>query len=467
MCLPERPIFVPDAHGAHIDGGNTRTDDWVGPLGNNPQVFGSSTLSAYMFWEEATKDSHVLVSLACSSDPVYFCLAALDSETLKPIAQWSAPNHHAVSIYWQVVDGRVTIPTQEGFIVDLEFVKGTDGTGSFNLVREIDLSNIMTQNSIIAIVGYTGDGNLWFSTTPVPLLGLDGPNTTTVGYVQTDNTVHTILLQDEIVENGMAINNNAVYLVTGPAGKKNHADASGGFYAFLAGTDGITTAYNETYSAGSGMKAGGLSRGSGSTVSLIGQKYVAITDNADTQINLVVYHQVEELPEGKPAQVCSHPLFEPNASANEACLTTYSDDNKYTAVIPNGYNSPWSFGGESEINGPQNNLSVMAPGATRIDISDDGTCSFVWDLPVRVTMSTLSTGSGLFYIYTQDYELANQGEYVWYVVAYEFQSGEEVWRAKMGSGGVYNTGISAIQLGPNGRIYEGIDGGVAWMQDSA
>lgn len=84
-----------------------------------------------MFWEEETASSHVLVSLTCSTDPVNFCLAALDAETLEPIAQWSAPNRTAVSTYWQVINGRVTIPTQEGFIVDVEFVKSTDGTGSF------------------------------------------------------------------------------------------------------------------------------------------------------------------------------------------------------------------------------------------------------------------------------------------------------------------------------------------------
>lgn len=420
-----------------------------------------------MFWEEETASSHVLVSLTCSTDPVNFCLAALDAETLEPIAQWSAPNRTAVSTYWQVINGRVTIPTQEGFIVDVEFVKSTDGTGSFQQVREVDISSVMTEGSIIATIGYTGDGNLWFSTSPVPLLGLDGPNITTIGYVQVDDAMHAITLQDELVENGMAINNNAVYVVTGPAGAKDHANASGWFYAFQAGSDGVSVVYNETYSAGSGMKPGGLSRGSGSTVGLIGQKYVAITDNADSQINLMVYRQVEEIGKGKGALVCSHPLFQPNASANEASLTTYFDGEKYSAMITNCYNSPWSFSDGIDINGPQNNMSAMAPGVTRIDVADDGTCNFVWNLPVRVVMTTLSTGSGLFYLYTQDYELAKQGQYVWYVAAYDIQSGEEVWRAKMGAGGTYNTGLSAIQLGPNGRIFEGIAGGIAWMQDSA
>lgn len=81
-------------------------------------------------------------------------------------------------------------------------------------------------------------------------------------------------------------------------------------------------------------------------------------------------------------------------------------------------------------------------------------------------MTTLSTGSGLFYVYTQDEELASQGQYVWYVAAYDFTTGEEAWRARMGAGGSYHPGVSHIHLGPNGRIYEGVHGGMAWMEDS-
>lgn len=85
-----------------------------------------------MFWEEETASSYVLVSLTCNTDPVNFSLAALDAETLEPIAQWSASNRTTVSTYWQVIKGRVTIPTQEGFIVDVEFVESADGRGLFS-----------------------------------------------------------------------------------------------------------------------------------------------------------------------------------------------------------------------------------------------------------------------------------------------------------------------------------------------
>lgn len=451
-----------------MDGGNTRTDDWSGPLGNSPVVGGTTELVAYMFWEAATASSHVLAAVVCGSDPVNFCLHALHPDTLESLAQWSAPNRTAYSNYWQVVDGRVTIPTAQGYLVVVDAVKSDDGALSFDQVQEYDVSTSMAQGSILATVGFGGDGNLWFTATAAPILGLPGAPASSIGYIGTNGALHAITLENELIENGVAINDYTLYVVTGPAGTEDHANAVGHFYAFQADSSGgIKAAYNETYDAGSAIKSGGLSRGSGSSVSLIGHKYVGITDNADEQINLLVYRQVEALDEaGGSALACSFPLFKLNASANEASLTTFFDGSKYSATINNAYGSPWTMSSDDSINGPHNNMTVMAPGTQRIDITEDGACSLAWELDVRATMTTLSTGTGLFYAYTQDETLADEGEYAWYVVAYDWRTGEEVWRANMGNGGVYNTGVSHIQLGPNGRIYEGISGGMSWMQDS-
>ncbi|KAF9641069.1 hypothetical protein BFW01_g12875 [Lasiodiplodia theobromae] len=472
--LAPKPRFVPDALQAHIDGGNTRTDDFAGPLGNSPQAYSSTTRVGYLFWDMDTVSSTgaVLASLVCGEDPVAWCLAALDATTLEPVAQWTPQNRTTISNYWQILNGRAAVPTLEGFIVGVKLAQAEDGTLSFTEVGEWDVSGYMASGSIIATVGYAGDGNLWFTGTSAPLVGMEGANVSTIGYVQpADGTVHAIELENALIENGAAINGKTMYVVTGPAGSEDHANAVGHFYAVQAGTNGsVAVVYDEKYDAGSGMKPGGLSRGSGASVGLIGEKYVAITDNADVQVNLNVYLQADAMTDGANALVCSVPLFQPNASGNEAALTTYFDGTTYSASILNSYNSSWSFGQistDGDINGPQNDLGSTAPGIARVDITEAGECSLVWDINDRVTMTTLSTATGLLYGYTQDYELAQQGEYVWYVVAYDFSTGEEVWRARMGAGGVYSGGVSHIQLGPGGRIFEGIGGGVAWMQDSA
>lgn len=463
--LRPKERFKPDALQAHIDGGNTRSDDLDGPLGNSPVVSSTTVTAAWLYWESSTS---LVSALSCSSpkSSVAFCLAALDPDTLEVLAQWSQDDRTTVSNYWQVVDGKIVMPTLEGYVVVVEkVVNGSDV--SFRTVEETDLSNHMATGSILALAGYTDDDNLWFAATPAPLIGLDGKNVTTVGYIDTDGGIHSIELNNQIIENGMAVNGKIIYVLTGPGGSEDRPDAVGHFYAFQAADEGgVKIAWNETYSAGSGIKPGGLSRGSGSTPGLLGSKYVAMTDNADTQINLNVYLQAEEMGDKESSFVCSLPLFHPNASGNEAALTTHYDGTTYSATITNCYGFLTFKDSDGDLNGSQNNLSVTAPGVSRVWVTEDGECSLMWDLGVVATMTTLSTTTGLLYLYTQDYDLAIDGEYVWYIAAFNYTTGDEVWRSRIGAGGNFYPDVSHIQLGPNGRVYEGVTAGMTWLEDA-
>ncbi|KAJ3548533.1 hypothetical protein NM208_g962 [Fusarium decemcellulare] len=465
QALRPKERFKPDALHAHIDGGNTRSDDFLGPLGNSPYVSSVEVPAAFMFWENSTS---LLAAMSCetSQATIAFCLSALDPDTLNPLARWSAPNRTTVSTYWQIIDGKIIMPTLEGFILEVERV-ATGSETTFRRIREIDVSDLMTAGAILATAGYTDDGNLWFTATPAPLVGLPGTNTSTIGYVSPDNAVYSIALDNHVIENGMAVNRKTIYVVTGPSGVEDHSDAAGYFYAFqAAGKGGVSISYKEKYSAGSGIKPGGLARGSGATPGLLGQKYVAITDNADEQINLVVYLQADHAAENESSFVCSVPLFKPNGSGNEASLTTHFDGNTYSVMITNSYNSPTFLDVGDNVNGRHNDLSVAAPGVARIEVTENGDCSLAWELPVRATMTTLSTSSGLLYAYTQDNDLAKEGLYVWYIAAFNYTTGDEVWRSRVGAGGAFHPGVSHIQLGPGGKIYEGVVGGMAWLQDA-
>ncbi|KAF7548814.1 hypothetical protein G7Z17_g6803 [Cylindrodendrum hubeiense] len=397
---------------------------------------------------------------------VAFCLAALDPDTLQPLAQWTASNRTTVSTYWQIMGDNIVLPTIEGVIVELERV-GTGSHTTFRNIREIDLSNRIARGSMLAMAGYTDDGNLWFAATPAPLVGVFGTNSSTIGYIDRAGGIHSVALDNHVIENGIAVNGKAIYVVTGPSGTEDHANAAGYLYAFQVDVnDGVKISYKERYSAGSGIKPGGLARGSGATPGLLGQRYIALTDNADEQVNLKVYRQVGAMVDNQSNFVCSIPLFKSNASGNEASLTTHYDGTTYSAMITNSYNSPSVLDATSDINGKQNDLSVASPGVSRIQITEDGTCSLVWELPVRATMTTLSTSNGLLYAYTQDNDLAKKGKYVWYVAAFDYATGVEVWRHRIGAGGIFNPGMSHIQLGPNNRIYEGVVGGLTWLEDA-
>ncbi|KXH55501.1 hypothetical protein CSAL01_05331 [Colletotrichum salicis] len=403
----------------------------------------------------ATYSTSLLVVMECVSSqaPIGFCLAAVDPETMDVLTQWTAPvGRTAISNYWRVVDNHVIMPTLEGFIMEIQRF-GTGASTTFTQVREVDVSARLPSGSIIARAGYTDDDdNLWLRP------------------ARRHNLQRVPGQPNRRKRHGRQREKN-IYVITGPSGSEDHADARGHFYAFQANTangGGVIATWNETYLAGNGVKPGGLSRGSGATPGLLGQKYVAMTDNADSQINLNVYRQASAMTEGQNSSfVCSVPLFEPGASLNEASLTTHFDGTTYSAIIANCYNSPSFLDvSDDDVNGSFNNLTQVATGVARVRVNADESCELIWDLPIVATMVTLSTTNGILDAYTQDRELAVGGEYVWYIAAFDYVSGQEIWRKRVGAGGLYNPGPPHLQLGANGRIYEGVVGGVAWVEDS-
>lgn len=127
-------------------------------------------------------------------------------------------------------------------------------------------------------------------------------------------------------------------MVSAPSGAADAANATGYMWLFTPEVDGgVKTVWRAPYSAGSGGKPGEIVRGSGSAPTLLADQFVAITDNADPQINILVYHQD---PQGSAdAQlVCKLPLFQPGASSNENGIIAHFDGEKYGLLAQNSYN---------------------------------------------------------------------------------------------------------------------------------
>lgn len=461
--------FLPDVVGLHYDSGNTRTQDWDTPLGKSPGVLSRSVPVLDQYWQD---EDHLIARMVCNGTQPFFCMAALDLESLETLATWAPENQTLFTPYGQVFNDSMTFSTLEGHIFRVQRVDGENGT-YFRQTRDVGLSAVLPSGHALLCNAYDADGNLWFSALPIPDTGTT--NSSIVGYVEPSGAVHTTTIENQVVENAMAINNKTAYINTGPIGADDHANATGYMFAFQAnGSNGIHTVWSEAYSAGSGMKPGGFSRGSGSSPSLIGNQFVAITDNADGQVNLVVYKQAEEYKENNPngasSFVCQIPLFQPNASANENTIVSHFDGSIYSVAMNNNYGAPSLQGTvtEANINGAFNDFTSLAPGINRVDITKDGNCSLSWALPIRTTsVLSLSTSNGLLYAYTQDDQLALNGEYVWYFTAVNFTTGGIVWRTEAGQGGSYNNNFAQTQLAPNGALYQSVLGGIAWLKDGA
>ncbi|KAL6415764.1 hypothetical protein AUP68_02331 [Ilyonectria robusta] len=420
------------------------------------------------FWHD---DNRLTARIVCGDAvAAHFCIAALDPETLDTLATWAPENQTLFTPYATAANRTIVLPTLQGHIFEVERVDGVKGT-TLRQLRDIDLTGALPEGHSPSSSYYDEDGNIWFSAVRLASTGLI-EDSSILGYVTPNGTIQTTRIDNQRIENSMAVNGKTIYINSGPLAS-NVANDTGNMIAFQASAIGdIEPIWLETYSAGSASKPGGFARGSGSTPALIGDKFVAMTDNADVQVNLVVYRQVEDyqnnLPEGGSSFVCQVPLFQPNASANENAMVGYFDGSTYSVVINNNYGAPemQNLGDVDDINGDFNNLASLAPGITRVDISEDGDCKVRWTLQVRSTsVLSLSTANGLVYSYTQDEELAEDGEYVWYFTAIDFKTGELAWRIRSGAGGNYNNNVAPTQMSPNGGLYQVVLGGVTWLRD--
>lgn len=162
------------------------------------------------------------------------------------------------------------------------------------------------------------------------------------------------------------------------------------------------------------VKPGHLNDGSGTTPTLVGDRFVAIVDNAPEQVNLLVFRQDN----GK--LVSRLPLFEPGAGAVENSVVSYGDH----LIVGNtfGYTDPFS---ENDTAG----------GIMRFDY-DESTGGFVHaeDWPAvghfdgKTATPKLSTANGLLYIYHRDAEATGHRD--WQLTALDFRSGWPVFSIK-------------------------------------
>ncbi|KAK7408270.1 hypothetical protein QQX98_009583 [Neonectria punicea] len=420
------------------------------------------------FWHD---DNRLTARIVCGDAvSAHFCIAALDPDTLDTLATWAPENQTLYTPYATATNRTIVLPTLQGHIFEVERLDSAKGT-TLRQIRDIDLSDALPIGHSPSSSYYDEDGNIWFSAVRLASTG-SIEDSSFLGYVTPDGTIHTTRIDNQRIEISMAVNGKTIYINTGPLAS-NVANDTGNMMAFQTNANGdIKSTWVEKYSAGSASKPGGFARGSGSTPSLVGDKFVAMTDNADVQVNLVVYRQVEDyeknVPKAGSSFVCKVPVFQPNASANENAMVGYFDGTTYSVVINNNFNAPemQSLGDMADINGDFNNMAPLACRITRVDISEDGDCKVRWTLPVRSTsVLSLSTANGLVYSYTQDEELAADGEYVWYFTAIDFRTGELAWRVRAGAGGNYNNNVAPTQMSPNGGIYQVVLGGVTWLRD--
>jgi hypothetical protein len=268
----------------------------------------------------------------------------------------------------------------------------------------------------------------------------------------------------EQIQNSFSVGPNGVYIVSNVALYK---------LRFNADTNKIELDpdWAETYAEGDlvydndrKIKPGHLNDGSGTTPTLIGDRFVAIVDNGAESVHLNVFRQDDG------ALVSKLPLFEPGKGAVENSVVAYQDH----LVVGNtyGYVDPFK---ENDTAG----------GLMRFDY-DEGVGKYVkregWPAAGHIDAKTatpkLSTSRGLIYVYQREDELTN-GHHDWVLTAIDFRTGWRVFsikgyfnkgefydsvsriveRASLGKGNydrkVFNNIWGTFTFGPDNTVYLG------------
>ena len=236
------------------------------------------------------------------------------------------------------------------------------------------------------------------------------------------------------IENSFAVTEQGAYVVTGAE------------LIRLVARDGAPVVeWRMPYDVGVRLKPGQTSRASGTTPTVFGEagRYVAITDNADPRMHVVVF----DVSGAMPVEHCAVPVFGDDVSATENSLIALGD----ALIVENnyGYSVTAVAGGHSTVSG-----------LARIDVTGSG-CALAWEsgdvtIPSLVSKGVLSDGAVL--TYTK--EPSALGTDAWWFTAVDAQTGDVRWRRLAGVGPLLNNHYAAGYVGPDGSVYVGTISGV-------
>jgi hypothetical protein len=452
---PRNPFLAPNGRSnIHDDAYMTDTYAVSGPLGDGSE-------SSALFSRECgsiTFDSQGRIVTVCVGldRPV---LALLDPHTLAVLAAMPLPVRNVGSggnpftdfsgggYFYLDQHDRAVIPTNERHILVVSIQAGPQ----FAVDRDYDLSAKVPSGEGIVSVLPDWNGRFWFVTRG----GL-------VGTIDRgDGTVRTMRLAGEGISNSFAVDETGgVYIVSDKA-----------LYRFGADSKGAPAVSWRVVYPNSGIhKPGQSDAGSGTTPTLMGKGWVAITDNADP-MNVDVYRRAIKLKgkkrrHGKKAKrkartVCSAPVFAKGASATDNSLI--GTDRSLIAENNFGYTvSASSLGG-----------TPSSPGLTRIDVVKKKKgkkgkrrrkarfrCKPAWtsNETAPSVVPKLSLANGLVYTYTKPPRSDDLD--AWYLTALDFRTGRTVYRRLAGTGFGFNNNYAPVTLGPEGTAYVGVLGGV-------
>jgi hypothetical protein len=437
-AVPAHPFMAPNGRSnIHDDAYMTDTYRSAGPLGPDIEV-----RSTYQQAECASvtfdRRGRILTICVGVEGPR---LVMMDPQTLEQLAVLPLPPRQGGStqVFSEFAGGgyfyldhldRAVIPTMDRRIFVVAEARSPAGEG-FEIVQRHDLSSTVPRNEGIVSVLPDWSGRLWW----VSSGGL-------VGTIDPQNgTIRSLRLEGENIANSFAVDETGgVFIVS------DHA-----LYRFDAAPGGEPqVTWRKAYDRGERLKPGQVSRGSGTTPTLMGKRLVAITDNADPKMHVLVYRRDRR---GRGGPVCRKAVFDDRQGATDNSLIGTGR----SLIVENNY----GYGGPTTTQGGASTTAGLA----RIDLNRSGRgCRIVWTSQEHVpsVVPKLSLANGLVYVYTKE---PDPDDDLWYLTAISFRTGTTAWKRLAGEGLGYNNNWAPVSLGPDGTGYVGALGGLVLLRD--
>jgi len=456
VAIPRHPFMAAGrGNNMHCDAYMSDSYEAAGPVGPNMTV--TSRTQGFGGYGTVTFDRLGRI-VAVYSNGRGFQLELMDPVTLEELASHPLPGRPWYWIFqgilpWKYIGAgmyfylddrdRAVVPTTHNTI---QVVQTPLDGGEFVLVREYDLGEHVVpmrwphRDSVAWVLPDWSGAYYWYATTG----GVVGTVDVATGAVQ------SLRLDGEIIENSFAVAEDGIYIVSDHALYRFHQD----------GTGQINVEWRTEYDRGPGMKPGHITRGSGTSVSLMGdaEGLVVITDNAEPRVHALFIRRSDGV------VVCRTPLFEEGRSGTDISVACFEHTDasgggtgRYSIIVENNW-------GHHRFP-----TSRPEPGLTRVDLvrNGDGTysCDEIWTNSVRgICVFKLSLGSGLVYTYWRDEDSPVTS---WYLTGIDLASGETAFRQPVGTGQGYNNWAGAIFLHPEGAVaYSTTIFGLVRIQDN-
>ncbi|WP_026405478.1 hypothetical protein [Actinomadura rifamycini] len=461
--VPANPHMGPvGTSSMHADSHASDAYPFLGPLGRNPEVLDEAKgggLPGLCSTVTFARRSGLIVAQCTRGQN--FMLRLIDPRTLDDLATFELPPRPSTveavfslsldKIFTDTSGGAYYYldPQDRAVLADSDFHlrrfahgKGPDGRWRFEVVDDWDLSPYLPHDCAtwtnpwpqgecdpITAVGPDWTGLIWWVTRG-GRLGTVDPDTGTVRA--------TRLAGGERIQNSFAAGEDGVSIVS------DHA-----LYAMRADATGMPrTVWREPYDRGSGRKPGQIDQGSGTTPTLLGDAYVAITDNADDRMNVVVRRRDDG------SLVCREPVFGSGRSATDNSLVGYG--NSLFIENNHGYRNFFELPPGGAPTG----------GLARVDVDAGGAgCRTVWTSAERSpsTVPKVSVPAGLLYVYTKEprRDLVD----AWYLTAVDVHTGRTVYKVLTGTGKWFDNNWAPVTIGPDGTAFVGVVGGLVAVRD--